>query len=139
MNKQEIINELYEYENSDEVLNEGFFNQLSMGFKIHPKQDLIETLKKHSYEGFLNLVKKTNKIDDLVYLRKDTNTVFPTIKKISERITKCKKLGECKETQSYYKNIKKKYIDNNITEKDCELTIKWFKEVLIAEINKKIK
>lgn len=123
----------------DISLNEGYLNQLSMGFKIHPKQKLEETLKKHTYEGFLNLVKKTKKAEDLEYLRKDVYTVIPTIKKISERIINCKKLGECKETQSYYKNIKKKYLDKGINEKDCELTIKWFKEVVIYEINRKIK
>lgn len=121
------------------IMNEGFWNQLSMGIKIKPHQTLDVTLKKHSYEGFLNLIRSTKKVEDLKYLRNDVHICINTIKTISARIDKCNKLGECKETASYYKGIKKMYIDKGITAEDCNKTILWFKEVCIKEINQKIK
>lgn len=132
----ELINGTF---NATDFVEEGFLNQLTMGLQIKPHQDLATSLKKHEYPGFLNLIKKTNNIDDLKYLRNDINTGISMINRITERITKCNKLGEVNETKSYYKGINKKYISKGITEKDCEKYVKWLKEVCKPEITKRIK
>jgi len=131
-------NQIEMYENCI-FLNEGFINQAFMGLRIHPHQNIDETFKKHKYEGYLNLINRTKKLDDLIYIRKDIYLGLSTFKKVGDRIEKCSKLGECDETKNYYKGIKKKYLDKGITYKDVELTIKWFKEVALKTLNEKIK
>ena len=121
------------------IIREGYFTQLTMSARIKPHQNLDETLKKHSYPGFLNCAKTLKTVEDLKYLKDDVYSALPTFEKIRQRIIKCNKMGECKETKSYYKNIQKMYISKGITDKDCELTIKWFKEECIPVINKRIK
>ena len=120
-------------------LNEGFINQTFMGLKIHPHQNIDETFKKHKYEGYLNLINRTKKVNGLEYIRKDIYLGISQFKKIGERIEKCSRLGECDETKNYYNGIKKKYLDKGITTKDVELTIKWFREVALKTLNERIK
>ena len=134
------IEDIKKYADEDiKALSEGALNRVTMGFRISPHQNADVTLKKHEYRGFLNLIKKTNDIDDLKYLRNDIHQGINLFSRIGERIDKCNKLGKCNETKTYYDGIKKKYIDKGITSKDCEETIKWFKEVALAECNRKIK
>lgn len=56
-----------------------------------------------------------------------------------ENCKKVEELGECKETNAYYKYFKKNIIDNGLSHKDYELLIKWFKETLIPAIDKRKK
>jgi hypothetical protein len=123
-----------------DTLNEGFLNRVTLGLKIKPHMDTHEILKKHSYPGFVDAINKTNDIEDLKYLKKDCNYACnEEFKKIKDRIAKCKKLGKCKETQNYYDGIYRMYINKGVTEKDCEATIKWYKEKVIPLINNRIK
>lgn len=92
----------------------------SKGVSINGYADLI----KYHYNPGLRQVCQTSKdIDELKYLRDDTRTSIPTLNKIQERMYNCRKLGECKETKSYYKYIKKKYLDRGLTENDVKKTI----------------
>lgn len=96
------------------------------GIKIHNMADLI---KNNGNDGTLYLVKTAKDIDTVHYLRKDTNTAKRTILKIKERIILCKKYGNTDKTKNYYKNIKEKYIDQNITEKDCDKTLEFIDKI----------
>lgn len=122
----------------EEFLNEGHLNRVTMGFQIKNHQNLDVTLKKHSYPGYLELIKKQNNIEDLKYLRSDVNISINLVKNIKQRIEKVKKYGDCGETHRYYKKINE-YIQKGITVRDCDLTLKWFKEICLKEISKKIK
>lgn len=110
---------------NNEIITEGFWNQAVMGYKIHPHQNLEETLKKHEYPGILNFAKKQKDIGDLKYLRQDAYIGIKTVEKIKIKIQD--------------NDTKNKYVKAGITIKDCDLTIKWFKEVYIKAINDKIK
>ena len=122
----------------DDIFIEGYLNQVAMGFKIKPHQNLDETLKKHEYPGYLNLVKSCKKVEDLEYLRKDLN--LNTFNIIKDRIEAVNKYGvDAPETKRFGKNIKKMYIDKGITVKDCDATIKWFKDVVRPAITARIK
>lgn len=121
-----FINELYNEEiKSREIFNEYSIGQVFMGLKIHPHQNLDKTLKTHQYPGFLNFVKKTNKIEDLNYLRQDVHQGINDINKIKNKIKN--------------KDQSNKWVKKGITVKDCDLTIQWFKEVVLKEISNKIK
>ena len=122
-----------------EPMEEGKANQAVMYFKIHNKQNLKKIFKNHEYPGLLNLVKKTKKLEDLQYLKKDYYMGKNTFEKILKNIKNCEQLGDCEKTKNYYKGIKRKYLDNGITSKDVELTIKWYDTVYLPEINKRIK
>lgn len=90
------------------------------GTKVNNIVDMI----KHGYNpGLRTLIKNSKDIDELQYIKKDTHTMIPTLEKIKERIGLCKKLGETSQTESYYKYIKKNYIDAGITEKDVQKAI----------------
>ena len=121
-----LLKESFGFEDG-EILNEGdyTFGQAIMGFRISPHQNLDKTLKTHQYPGMLNLVKKLKKVEDLQYLRKDTNQGISTIQTIREKI----KEGD----------PSNKWVKKGITVQDCNLTIKWFKEVLLKEISNRIK
>lgn len=107
------------------------FNKALMGFRIHPHQNLEETLKKHEYQGYLNFINKIKDPDDLKYLRTDVWQGIHTIEKIKEIIA---------DDGSKYKNRdKNKYVKAGITVKDCELTVKWSKEVLLETIKTRLK
>ena len=110
-------------------------NNAKKGVSINSVADLI---KNHSNPGLAELVNKSKDVDELRYIKKDTQTIFGTLNKIKERITLCRQQGETNKTKSYYKNIKKMYIDKGITEKDVEKTIENMKK-LIEDINKRIK
>ena len=116
-----------------------FIDKATLSFRIKDKQKFQEILKAHKYEGILNFVKSTNKIGDLEYLKKDYQSIKPLCTKLIERIDKCNKLGECKETKKYYKGVKKHYIDNGVTSKDVQLTLKWYEEVYKPAILNRIK
>lgn len=83
-------------------------------------KELSDYLKKHYNPGLRKLIQNSNDIDELQYIKTDTRTLIPTIKKIKERIGLCKKLGNTDKTKNYYDYIKKHYIDKGITEKDCD-------------------
>ena len=93
------------------------------GFRIHPHQNLEVTLKKHEYLGLLNFIRKLNDEDDLRYMRSDAYNGIRTINKIRDKID----MGIA---PPKYKNI---------TVNDCDLTIDWFKNVCIKEINARLK
>lgn len=108
-----------------------YLSKLSLPFKIKKYgkeegfvvKEIADLLKKHYNPGVRKLIEKSTDIDELQYIKKDTRTLIPTINKIKERIKLCKDLGETSKTSSYYKYIKKHYIDKGITEKDCDMTI----------------
>ena len=101
-------------------------NKVIMGFKIHPHQNLDETLKKHSYEGYLNFIKNKADLSDIEYIRKDYQLGLNTMKKIRNRMDLINKEGLSNNTKKYYKGIKSKYIDKGITINDIDSTIKWY-------------
>lgn len=117
-------------------INEDMKSQLKMGKQVAkynkkngtPLKGAASVLKLHDNPGFRNIINQCNDLEDLKYLREDTKISIGTFKLIKERIEKCKKLGECTETKKYYKGIKKKYLDEGITPRDCDLTIKKFEE-----------
>lgn len=117
----------------------GQFQKATLGFKIKPHKNLEQILKDHKYEGILNLAKTTNKLGDLEYLRKDYQSGKTLFKTLIVRIDKVNKLGLCKETKPYYKSIKKLYIDNGITVKDVEATLKWYEDNYVPVLNQRIK
>jgi len=102
-------------EQEEILINEGYFSQVTMGLKIHPHQNIDVTLKKHSYPGYLNFIRKCKKKEDLDYLRRDVYQGKTEFLKIRDRIEKINKLGKCKETEKYYDGINKKFISKGIT------------------------
>lgn len=124
--KDNILNEaLVQY------FEEGKISKITMGFRIHPHQDLVETLKKHEYPGYLNFVNKCKDIDDLKYLRQDTHQGINTIKRIREIIA---------DDGTKYKNRdNSKYVKAGITTKDCDLTIKFYTDKVLPAITARIK
>ena len=93
----------------------------SKGIRIKNYPDLV---KNHYNPGFRHIINASKDINELNYIRQDTKNAFNTLTKIRERIVLCKKIGETQKTKSYYKYIKKKYIDEGLTERDVDLTIK---------------
>jgi hypothetical protein len=116
----------YMFDTDDEILTEGSLNRATMGLRIKPHQNLDETLKKHEYSGLLNFALKQKNIDDLRYLRADAYVGIKQIEKVKKAIQE--------------KNINNKYVkEGNIKIKDCDLTIKWFKNKYIPAISERIK
>ena len=121
---------------TESYVSEGFINQLVMSAPVKayniknktPINNMSDLIKYHKNPGLINYVNKCDNIDDLKYIKEDTNTITPSVKIIKERITLCKQMGDCSKTASYYKFIKRKYIDAGITEKDCDATIQWVKD-----------
>lgn len=97
------------------------------GVSIKGYPDLI---KNHYNPGLRQIINTSKDVDELRYLIADTRTAFGNLNKIRDRIKLCKSQGENSKTSSYYKYIKKHYIDEGITEKDADKTI--------AELNKDI-
>lgn len=128
-----------EFDDILDVVSEGFASQLLMGLDPRNRQDIVVTLKKHSNEKYLNLIKRTKKKEDLLYLRKDLNMGISQYKKILSNIKKCEELGDCEETERFYDGIKKLYMNKGITSKDVEATIKWCETVARQEISKRLK
>ena len=94
----------------------------------------------NDYSLFLLEKNKSNKVEDLEYLRKDVTSALHTFRTIRDRIDKVNKYGVgLPETRAYYAAIKKKYIDKGITVKDCDATIKWFTDVVKPAITARIK
>lgn len=132
--EEEILNNLKQYVNESYV-SEGFTTQLTMSVPVKaynvknktPINGLPDLIKYHKNPGLIAYANKSNNIKDLEYIKKDTYTVIPSINKVKERISLCKELGDTAKTASYYKFIKKNYIDAGITEKDCDITIEWVK------------
>ena len=98
-----------------------------------------EILKSHKYEGLLDLVKRTNNLDDLYYFRQDYHVGIGQFERILKNIRNCEELGECPTTRRYYKGIKKMYLSKGVTSRDVELTIEWYKNVYLPAINSRIK
>lgn len=126
-------------ENMQYIMQEGYLSQLFMGLNPNNRQDIVTTFKKHSNEKYLNAIRSCKKIEDLEYLRRDSNMGDRQLKIIYDRMVKCEKLGYCKETEKYYDGIKKLYIDKGVKSTDVEATIKWMKIVPKQEINKRMK
>lgn len=99
------------------------------GIRINNMGDLI---KNHGNPGLKKYIEKSNDIDEIKYIIKDTRTIFSNLEKIKERIKLCKSKGKNDTTKSYYEYIKKNYIDNGITEKDVEKTIDGQNELINA-------
>lgn len=134
-------NRLKQYlEESDSfILNEGQFTQATIIYRIHPKKSIDQILKTHKYEGLLNMATKLTKEEDVRYLIRDSRIGNKQFTTIMERIEKCNKLGDCKETHNYYKYIQKNFIDRGITVKDVELTVKWYTEVYDPALKARLK
>lgn len=124
--------------NDTDYVNEiGFLGKATIGLRIHPHMELWEILKAHKYPGIYNYAKKSKDIDELLYLRQDAYTGIRTYEKI-------KKLIET--SDEWYKDydliendMLKKLKKHNITVKDVDSTIKWFREEYLKLINDRIK
>ena len=117
----------------------GFIDKVLLPFKIKDHKKLKQILKDHKYEGLLNYAKTTKKLGDLEYLKKDYQSGKTLFKTLIVRIDKVNKLGLCKETKNYYNSIKKLYIDNGVTVKDVEATLKWYEDNYVPVLNQRIK
>lgn len=82
-----------------------------------------DLIKYHYNPGLRQICQTSKDIDEIKYLRDDIRTSIPQLNKIQERMYNCKKIGECDKTKSYYKYIKKKYLDKGLTENDVKQTI----------------
>lgn len=122
----------------DGYVNEiGFLGKATIWLKIHPRMELWEILKAHEYTGIYNYAKKSKDIDELLYLRQDAYAGIRTYERI-------KKLIET--SDEWYKDydliendMLKKLKKHNITVKDVDSTIKWFREEYLKLLNNKIK
>lgn len=145
-------------DNSNEILNSvlhesSYLSKLALPLKIkkiNKSKNVIingypDLIKYHYNPGLRQICQTSKDIDELKYLRDDTRTSIPTLNKIQERMYNCRKLGECKKTKSYYKYIKKKYLDKGLTETDVKKTIIETQKTIqicssrIKELNKSIK
>lgn len=132
---QELNDALREcsYEDNGDVILEGKFNRVTMGFQIKPKQDFITTLKKHQHPGYINLINKQKNIEDLKYLRQDCHVFIGSINKLRDKLIN-------KDMSGMVNYVKmEKFNQEGVTVKDCDLTIKWFKEVALKRMSEKIK
>ena len=77
------------------------------------------------YQGYINLINKQTDIEDLNYIRKDIDQACKTIEVVKKKIRE----GDASN----------KYVKAGITVKDCNETIKWFKDIAKKAINDKIK
>lgn len=119
------------YDDNGEIIQEGSINRVFMGLKIHPHQDIIETLKKHEYQGYLNLIKKQKDIEDLRYIRSDIYSGIKLCEKAKDIIQD--------DGTKYPNRENSKYIKAGITTKDCDLTIKWWREIALKAVSEKMK
>lgn len=116
---------------NESAIEEGTLNRtFGLPYKINKqmKKDGIkagyaELIKNHGNPSADKVIMKEKDISDISYVRRDNNSAITQIRTIGDRIDKCKRLGDCKETHGYYENIKKNYIDKGLTKKDCDLTI----------------
>lgn len=116
---------------NESAIEEGTLNRtFGLPYKINKqmKKDGIkagyaELIKNHGNPSADKVIMKEKDISDISYVRIDNNSAITQIRTIGDRIDKCKRLGDCKETHGYYENIKKNYIDKGLTKKDCDLTI----------------
>lgn len=115
----------------------GFLGKATIWLKIHPRMELWEILKSHEYTGIYNYAKKSKDIDELLYLRQDAYAGIRTYERI-------KKLIET--SDEWYKDydliendMLKKLKKRNITVKDVDSTIKWFREEYLKLLNDRIK
>ena len=93
-------------------------------------RDMADLLKHHKNPGLEEYVKKSRDIEELEYIRNDTRPLKYTLTKIRNRIALINQKGECKETKSYYKGIKKLYIDKGIRLNDVDKTLEWYEEFM---------
>lgn len=89
-------------------------------------------------KAYERIIDETDDLEKLLWLRKEFQVTPPVLKAVKERIEKCNKLGECKETKRWYKGIKKMYIDEGITPKMVEKAIEGNRKQ-IEHINSRIK
>lgn len=131
-------------------ISEGYLNQLSMGLKVSKYNKKANTkingyddlIKNHGVNpGYIELVKRSNNVEDLQYIRRDNSTAKSQILKIKDRIVECKKVDPKGEVPSYYKFIKERFIDKGITEKDCDKAIEGINNTnkLISDRIKEVK
>ena len=93
-------------------------------------RDMADLLKHHKNPGLEAYVKKSRDIEELEYIRNDTRPLKYTLTKIRNRIALINQKGECKETKSYYKGIKKLYLDKGIRLNDVDKTLEWYEEFM---------
>ena len=116
---------------NESAIEEGTLNRtFGLSYKINKqmkkdgiKTGYVELIKNHGNPSADKVIMKEKDISDISYVRRDNNSAITQIRTIGDRIDKCKRLGDCKETHGYYENIKKNYIDKGLTKKDCDLTI----------------
>lgn len=123
-------------DNSNEILNSvldesSYLSKLALPLKVKKINKskgvsitcMGDLIKYHYNPGLRQICQTSKDIDEIKYLRDDIRTSIPQLNKIQERMYNCRKLGECDKTKSYYKYIKKKYLDRGLTENDVKQTI----------------
>ena len=100
---------------------------------------LADLIKVKGYNaGMIAVVNTETDLEFLKYIRSDTRTCITTLEVIRPRVDKCIRLGDCKETHSYYKAINKLYVSKGITPRDIDITIKG-EQRMCDEITERIK
>ena len=132
-NEVDLLEQVEIYEDINES---SFISKLMLPIKIRKNGrkegyvvgNMVDYLKKGYNPGLRKVIEQSKDIDELQYIRRDTQTMVPTIQKVKERISLCKKLGKTDKTKGYYDYIKKHYIDNGITEKHCDIALEEIKK-----------
>lgn len=102
-----------------------------------PINNISDLIKYHKNPGLENYISKCNDYDAAFYIKSDISDDINKLKEIKEKIIECKK-GENTKNKEYYKNIKKKYLDKDLSEKDVDLTLTWA-DSIYKKISKKVK
>lgn len=128
----------YDSMEESSVEESSFISKLTLQSKIRKYnkangtnvRDMADLLKHHKNPGLEEYVKKSRDIEELEYIRNDTRPLKYTLTKIRNRIALINQKGECKETKSYYKGIKKLYLDKGIRLNDVDKTLEWYEEFM---------
>lgn len=141
--KYSYYNDLYVNESLHKFMDENkflsFWRDAIAGLKIHPHQSQDETLKKHSYPGFLNYINKINYLSELEYIRRDTYmgiTYFTNLKTRYKMYLEGDSIHD-HETRTLKKGLDKlckELEDKGVELSDFDPTIKWFREVALKAI-----
>jgi hypothetical protein len=112
-------------------LNESKFNQTFMILNVKPRLSQVEMLKRHEHPGLLHLINKTNKIEDLKYLRSDAYMGMRQFNRLKQNYEKYDGLHRNSKLESLKKN--------GITSSDFDKYINWLQKIYLPKINEKIK
>lgn len=120
----------------ESTIEEGTLNRtFGLPYKVNKqmkkdgiKKGYAELIKNHGNPSMDKVIMKEKDISDISYVRRDNNAAINQIRLIGDRIDKCKRLGDCKETHGCYESIKKNYLDKGLTKKDCDLAIAGLKK-----------